>query len=159
MNWGQSCDLPVMVLRCEVPGFVNMGGGGARIASAHGYSGIIVEGQARDSADIRALQFPVFSTGICPDSILVHEVPQGKSIRFEYAQPIEVAEQLIRPGEIVVGDNYGLIILSAEQVEPVLKEAENIVAFEEKLFHQVHTGLSSGQLLRELSAEEASSKD
>ena len=60
---------------------------------------------------------------------------------------------MIRPGEIVVGDNDGLIVLSAEEVEPVLQEAEKIVNFERELFRQVDQGLSSSELLRKLSGQ------
>lgn len=148
---GRYCHAPVMVLRCEVPGFTNMGGGGARIAAAHGYSGVVLEGPARDSDDLYDLRFPVFSSGICPDSILTSEAPKGTSIHFEYAQPVEIAGQVIRPGEIVVGDNDGLIVLSAEEIEPVLKEAEKVIKFEEELFRKVSRGLSSSELLKELS--------
>jgi len=147
---GRSCPWPVMVLRCDVPGFVNWGSGGARVARSHGYTAAVVHGPVRDSSELRSLEFPVFATGLRPDSIGVDEVPSGSSIHFEIGVPVEIAGAVVKPGDVIVGDNDGLMALAPDEVRPALAEAEKIIALEERIFAALDKGLTFRQILHEL---------
>ena len=146
---GRTCHAPVMAMRCDVPGLTNMGGGGARVIRAHGFSGIILNGPARDSHELRDLGFPLFATGIRPDSIVIDEVPAGSSIHFEMNQPVVIAGQLIRPGDVIVGDHDGVIVIDPQDVEPALAEGEKILGLENEFLPQVENGRSFKDVIRD----------
>ena len=138
---GRTCHAPVMVLRCDVPDFVNIGGGAAFLASKHGYSGIVVHGMSRDSDELRELGFPVFSLGLRPDSVRYDKMPDGASIHFEFGRPMEVAGQTVRSGDIVVADHDGAVFLSPDEVQPVIDYAEGIVTWEKGVFRKFEQGM------------------
>jgi 4-hydroxy-4-methyl-2-oxoglutarate aldolase len=144
---GQSVPRAVLVIRNEVPGFAAMGSGGARVALAHGYVGCVVAGAIRDTQEMPDIGFPLFGTAARADSIGPADTPPGKSINFELGGPVGVAGITISPGDIIVGDNDGLIAISLDQIEAVLNEAEKIVAFEHRLFAMLKTGASFREII------------
>ena len=136
----------VLVARNEVPRFTSMGSGGSRVARAHGYVGCVVGGPIRDTQELPEIDFPVFGTAICPDSVPVDRMPGGKSIHFELGTPVDIAGITIRPGDAVVGDNDGLIAVDPGDLEAVLDEAEKIVRVEALIFRL----LAEGKTFREV---------
>lgn len=147
---GRSVFQGVMVERNDVPGFTSMGSGGARVARAHGYVGCVVHGPIRDTEELRELAFPVFGTGLCPDSILVNQVPSGYAIHIELNGRIEVAGMYVSPGDIIIGDNDGVITIPPDRLADVVAEAEAIIALEQRIFAQLDRGLTFHESLMTL---------
>jgi 4-hydroxy-4-methyl-2-oxoglutarate aldolase len=143
---GRSVPRAVLVMKNEVPGFTAMGSGGARVAQAHGYVGCVVDGPIRDTQELVELGFPVFGTSIRADSLAVHMMPQGRSIHLEIGKPVTVGSITISPGDIVVGDNDGLIAIASDQLPAALAEAEKIVGAEALIFSL----LAEGKTFREI---------
>lgn len=145
---GRSVFRGVLVQRNEVPGFTSMGSGGARVARAHGYIGCIVHGPIRDTEELRDLGFPVFGNGVCPDSILVNQTPPDHSIHIDIGGPVEVAGMLVHPGDVIVGDNDGVIAVPPDRLVEVVAEAEAILALEQRIFTQLDQGITFREILQ-----------
>lgn len=146
---GRSVFQGVIVQRNDVPGFTSMGSGGARVARAHGYTGCIVHGPIRDTEELQDLGFPVFGTGLRPDSILVNQVPPGYSIHLDLGGRIEVAGMFVSPGDIVVGDNDGVIAIPPDRLAEVVNEAEAIIALEQRIFAQLDRGMTFHEIIQQ----------
>jgi 4-hydroxy-4-methyl-2-oxoglutarate aldolase len=139
---GRSVPRAVLVIRNEVPGFTCMGSGGARVSLAHGYVGSVVDGAIRDTQEMPDLDFPLYGTSVRPHSILIDQVPPGKSIYFELGVPVEIAGISITPGDIIVSDNDGLMAIAPAHLEAVVAEAEKITSLEGRLFARLATGMT-----------------
>jgi regulator of RNase E activity RraA len=107
-------DRPVLVERNEVPGYDTMGSMDARFAIAEGYLGCIADGPVRDVAGMRALGFPVFATGVSPACISLADLPPGMTIRVERPAEVEIAGVRVREGDLVLGDDVGVVVLPPE---------------------------------------------
>ncbi|MEP7275814.1 MAG: RraA family protein [Betaproteobacteria bacterium] len=72
---------------------------------ARGAAGCVTDGYVRDIRQIRALQFPVFHGGIAPlDS-------KGRGMVAEIDVPVRCAGVAVSPGDLVVGDADGVIVV------------------------------------------------
>ena len=75
---------------------------------ARGGQGAVTDGFVRDTRKIIAMRFPVFAAGIKPlDSL-------GRSVPYAYQCRVRVGDVLVNPGDIIVGDADGLVVLPAE---------------------------------------------
>lgn len=90
-------------------------------ARARGAVGVLTDGQVRDVTSIRAMGFPVFHGGISP----LDSKGRGKIMALDI--PIECAGVTVRPGDLVVGDADGVVVV------PQAIEVEVIAAAYEKL--------------------------
>lgn len=79
--------------------------------------GLVVDGVIRDIIDIKGLNFPVFSKGTTVSS-------GGKNGPGEIDVPISCGGVSVNPGDIVVGDVDGVVIIPQEQAEAVLEGAK-----------------------------------
>lgn len=79
--------------------------------------GLVVDGVIRDIIDIKALDFPVFSKGTTVSS-------GGKTGPGNINVPISCGGVSVNPGDIIVGDVDGVVVIPQEQAEDILKAAE-----------------------------------
>lgn len=157
---GRSAPHAVVVQRNDVPDFTSIGSGGAYVARAHGYVGWVTSGPIRDTDEMPSRDgFALYGTDIVPSGRLVDQVPAGSSIRFEFGTTIEVAGMTVSPGDILVGDNDGVIAIHPIDLEPVLAEAEQILEAEAEIYGQLDRGMTMRQIVeaRRLSTEGARS--
>jgi regulator of RNase E activity RraA len=123
--------LPVMTALAEAaPGdvLVIATNGGSRAvfgelfateAQRRGLAGIVADGLCRDLRGLRAIGLPVFARGTSPRSgTVVSRAALGATIT---CGGVEVS-----PGDIVFGDDDGLLIATAERIEAALETAELI---------------------------------
>lgn len=91
-------------------------------AQGRGARGAVVNGHHRDSVKVLQQGFPVFSTGAYALDSSVRTVVR------DFRVPIEIGEVSIRPGDLVVGDVDGVLVIpaevEAEVVERALEKAE-----------------------------------
>lgn len=87
--------------------------------------GLIVDGVIRDIIDIKALDFPVFSKGTTVSS-------SGKTGPGDINIPISCGGVSVNPGDIVVGDVDGVVIIPQNQAEDILRDAEKKIISDEK---------------------------
>ena len=98
--------------------------------------GLCIEGCIRDSAEIIELGFPIFSTGLC-----IRGTGKGTLGLVNY--PIFFGEQRIEPGDLIIGDDDGLVVVTRETCTDVLQKTEARVAAEVEKAKVLATGVSS----------------
>ena len=98
-----------------------------------GLGGIVINGAIRDSAAIRAGGYPVFAAGV------THRGPY-KDGPGEINVPVAVDGMVIAPGDLVVGDDDGLLCVPYDQVEQVHAATAAKHAAEEKQMAAIEAG-------------------
>lgn len=104
-----------------------LGGLMGTTAKARGMAGIVVDGSVRDVAELRALPLPVYARGVVPSSSVGRWASVGRDI------PVECAGVTVRPGDIIVAGEDGVVVVPSEKAEAVLQRAREIDARESKM--------------------------
>ena len=107
-------------------------------AKSRGLAGIIIDGCVRDSAALRELDFPVYAKGVTPNG-------PYKNGPGEMNYPVSFAGIIINPGDIIVGDADGLLVIRPEDAEELAKKAKAWHDSEEK---QLEGILTKGEWVR-----------
>jgi len=103
----------------------------ATAASVRGLEGAILDAGARDVAEIEALNFPVFSKSIIPSTSVGRYETVAKQI------PVMAGGVEVRPGDIVMGDRDGVVVVPREKAAEVLKVAQQIDELEKKMVPEI----------------------
>jgi RraA family protein len=90
-----------------------------------GLGGIVINGAIRDSAAIRARDFPVFAAGV------THRGPY-KDGPGEINVPVALDGMVITPGDLILGDDDGLLCVPLDEAEAIHAAAAAKQAAEEK---------------------------
>jgi regulator of RNase E activity RraA len=98
-----------------------------------GLGGIVINGAIRDSAAIRAGNYPVFAAGV------THRGPY-KDGPGEINVPVAIDGMVIAPGDLVIGDDDGLLCVPYDQVEQVHAAAAAKHAAETKQMAAIEAG-------------------
>jgi regulator of RNase E activity RraA len=85
-----------------------------------GVSGLLINGCVRDASGIRTLGFPVFCLGFSP----VKSQWDLETIAFN--ERVTIGSVQIRPGDIIFGDEDGVIVIPPEVKEEVFAKAKEI---------------------------------
>ncbi|MBB4918695.1 RraA family protein [Streptosporangium saharense] len=106
-------------------------------ARSAGLEGVVIWGLHRDTADIRAIGLPVFSLGSVPTGPLrLDERPEGA---LEFAV---VGEWTVGPGDLVLGDDDGVIFVPADRADELFTLAEAIRDVERRQAERIREGVS-----------------
>ena len=97
-----------------------MGGLMGTAMAARGYAGAVIDGGVRDVAYLRKISFPVFATGIVPSTSVHHYRFAGSQI------PLVCNGVPVNPGDIVVADSDGVVVVPKAQAQPVLALAQQM---------------------------------
>jgi 4-hydroxy-4-methyl-2-oxoglutarate aldolase len=103
-------------------------------AQARHLGGLVIDGGVRDSDRLAALDFPVFSRGVCIRG--TSKDPAGGSIN----QPIQLGDVTVEPGDLVVGDADGVVVISREHVPEVLAASTRREADEANQMQRLRQG-------------------
>lgn len=82
-------------------------------AEASGIAGIIIDGAVRDADALAQGSYPVFAAGLNPSG-------PTKSIPGRVNHPVSVAGASIEPGDLVVGDADGVVVIARQDVERII---------------------------------------
>lgn len=105
-------------------------------AQSAGVAGLVIDGGVRDLAALRKMQFPVFAVGAA-----IHRT--GKHWPGKVGVPVEVAGVLVNPGDVVVADEDGVVILPLSSVDEVLAVSELRTEQEARYMKQLRQGKST----------------
>jgi 4-hydroxy-4-methyl-2-oxoglutarate aldolase len=100
---------------------------------AHGIAGLIIDAGVRDTAELAALNFPVWSKAVSSQGT-VKNVPGDVNI------PVVCAGTLVNPGDVIVGDADGVVVVAREAAEQVARASQERLAKEEKSRERLRKG-------------------
>jgi regulator of RNase E activity RraA len=90
-----------------------------RYFGGRGGAGIVVDGRTRDSGRTRELETPMWTTGATP-----HYASQGDLFPWAYDVPVSVGGVLVLPGDLIVADADGAVVVPQSLAEQVLELSE-----------------------------------
>ncbi|MCX7787418.1 MAG: RraA family protein [Spirochaetes bacterium] len=104
-----------------------------RYAKRKGISGFVIDGCIRDVEGLRELDFPVYARGVTPKG-------PYKNGPGEINVPVVCGGQAVLPGDILVGDGDGIVVIRPEDAEWVLAKAREHNAMEMRTFQAIEGG-------------------
>jgi hypothetical protein len=78
-----------------------------------GIAGVVMDGACRDSLEIDEMDFPVFSVGTNPNG-------PTKNIGGRIGHPVSIGGVTVNPGDFVIGDGDGVVVVEREKIESLL---------------------------------------
>ena len=117
-----------------------MGGLSTLTAVKRQLSGNIVDGGVRDVGTIRRLGYPVWSRGI---------TPQTGKFRLEAIEingPVVCAGVQVHPGDLIVADDTGIVVVPVERAEEVLSRALQMEQRESRIVQALEQGATWPEL-------------
>ena len=103
--------------------------------SAHGrkVAAVVIDGAVRDLDAILELGFPVFSRSVSPDA----GEPKGHG---EIGIEVVVGGQRVRPGDWVIGDASGVVVVPRERAQEVANRALDVLEHENRVREEIKRG-------------------
>jgi len=93
------------------------GGNVCAIAQKRGVAGFVIDGVIRDIGESRDKNFPLFARGRSP-------IPGSKEGPGEINHPIRCGGVVVHPGDVVIADDEGIVVVPLAKAEEVLKKAQ-----------------------------------
>jgi 4-hydroxy-4-methyl-2-oxoglutarate aldolase len=134
---------PGDVLVVDNDGFLEAGLWGEILTVAamqKGIVGLVTNGAVRDTLQIRNLGFPVFCAGISIKGTT-------KAVPGKINNPITFEGVIVNPGDIVVGDNDGLVVIPPGEADQILAAARAKEKSEAEVIAKIKAGGSTMDLL------------
>ena len=123
------------------------GGLMAGLCQQKGVSGAVVDGAVRDIDEIRDLDFPLWAKAVVPRS--THSPYSRRLEPLEVNVPITCGGVLVNPGDIVLADEIGVVVIPRPEAEAVLLRARELAANEEKTRARIREGKTLEEILTE----------
>jgi len=98
-----------------------------------GIEGVVIDGPVRDVDEIRALGYPAFASGIVPNA----GEPKGMG---EINAEITCGGQLVRPGDYIVGDESGVVVIPKERAYEIARRAKLVEESESRMYEEIRRG-------------------
>jgi regulator of RNase E activity RraA len=108
-------------------------------ANFRGCRGVVLDGPTRDSHAIERMNFPVFHVGFHPADSL------GRIDVVAHDVPIECGEVLVHPGDLILADHDGVVVVPLAVAEETLRLAEEKVSGENLVRKALAEGMSTAE--------------
>ncbi|MCX6670271.1 MAG: bifunctional hexulose-6-phosphate synthase/ribonuclease regulator [Methanothrix sp.] len=105
-----------------------------------GIEGVVIDGAVRDVDEIRAMKYPVFASAIVPNA----GEPKGMG---EINAEITCGRQTVRPGDYIVGDESGVVVVPKDRAYEIAKRAKMVEETESRLYEEIRRGKTLSQVL------------
>jgi 3-hexulose-6-phosphate synthase/6-phospho-3-hexuloisomerase len=102
-------------------------------------AGVVIDGAVRDLDAILELGFPVFSRFVSPNA----GEPKGHG---EIGIGVTVGGQLVRPGDWIVGDLSGLVVVPRERAQEIANRALDVLEHENRVREEIRRGSTLGEV-------------
>jgi RraA family protein len=104
-----------------------------KLAIKNGIAGFVINGAIRDINAFRNNTFPVYAKGV------THRGPY-KDGPGEINVPISLEGMIVNPGDLIVGDEDGLVVVPVEQAEELLNKVRNQAQKEIEILNSIELG-------------------
>ncbi|HXD45799.1 MAG TPA: ribonuclease activity regulator RraA [Pseudolabrys sp.] len=102
-----------------------------------GVAGVVTDGGFRDSPEIAAMAIPVYHhRPAAPTNLTVHQA-------LDINVPIACGDAPVWPGDVIVGDAEGVVVVPAHLADEIATEAVEMTAFEDFVTEEVQKGRST----------------
>jgi 4-hydroxy-4-methyl-2-oxoglutarate aldolase len=135
---------PGDVLVVDAKGFMEAGPWGDVLtiqAMQNGIAGLVINGCVRDANLITELGFPVFCRGLSIKGT-------GKNQPGKVNVPITMGDVVIHPGDIIVGDRDGLVVVAQGEVDSAIASSLAREEKEDQMRKAIKEGKSTAELLK-----------
>ena len=105
-------------------------------AALKGLAGIVIDGAIRDTPEIRRLGFPAFVREICSNA----GEPKGMG---EIGVPVEIGGVRICPGDWLIGDDDGVIVVAKERAAEIANRGQDCLEKENRIRAEITGGKST----------------
>jgi len=122
--------------RCDIAPWGELA---TRSAKVRGIAGIVIDGAVRDWDDIIKLDLPVYAKSIQPNA----GEPKGFG---EINAEISCCGQTVRPGDWIIGDMSGVVVIPHERVYEIARRAVEVHHTEIRIREEIRKGGTLGSL-------------
>jgi regulator of RNase E activity RraA len=115
---------------------VNSWGGIATFtATRKGLAGVVIDGATRDLDEMKAFKFPCFARGVVQTTV------RNRTAMLGYNVPVRFGGNTVRPGDYVMADDNGVVVVRHARVPDVLDLAERTRAIESRVRAAIARGV------------------
>lgn len=118
----------------------------AKAAMAKGLAGIVLDGGYRDLGYVKDCPLPIYSTYVFPKT-------GTTNLLGEIGATVSVGGVAVAPGEILLADENGVLVMDPASLDGIIARAEQVHAVEAKVLAKVEEGAGIGEVIN--SAEHA----
>jgi 4-hydroxy-4-methyl-2-oxoglutarate aldolase len=105
-------------------------------AIRHGIAGTVIDGVCRDVPGIRRYQYPIFTRGC-------YMVTGKDRVQCDRTNiPVAVSGVCVSPGDLVMGDDSGALVVPGEKAEQIYELAKEVAEREAVIEQELHLGAS-----------------
>jgi regulator of RNase E activity RraA len=105
-------------------------------AMKHGCVGVVLDGNLRDTAGLREIGLQVYYRDVNP------RTGMGRWEMTSFQQPVTIGEVTVHPGDLVIADFDGILVVPQADIQAVLQRAEEIVGIESNVRDDMRRGMS-----------------
>ena len=106
-----------------------------------GVAGVVIDGAVRDIDEIRELELPVFASSFVPNA----GEPKGFG---EINSEIVCGNQPVRPGDYIVGDDNGVVVVPKERAYEIARRAKEVEKTEKRLYDEIRRGGTLSEIMQ-----------
>ena len=121
-------------------------------AQVKGVSGVVVDGAARDIDICKEMGFPVYARAAVPITA------RGRITQEAFNCLIRIGDVQVRPGDVLVADVNGIVVICPEQLEQVVAKAEMLMDKEERMKADLLAGMDVLEMDKKYNYEQMLSK-
>lgn len=103
-------------------------------AAVKGVGGVFIDGACRDVDECVEIGFPVYARGS------VTATARGRIMEEATNVMVQFGGAQVRPGDIVVGDKSGVVIIPQEKLDEVITKAEELELKEKNMIAEIRSG-------------------
>jgi regulator of RNase E activity RraA len=117
-------------------------------ARLKGIAGVVIDGACRDIDEARELEFPVYARGVVPMTA------RGRVMQESFNREVQFAGVQVHPGDLVIADGSGVVIVPSEKEQEVVTAAEAVFQKEAEMAAGIRKGFSGVEMLEKLGYEQ-----
>ena len=126
---------------------IAMWGGLATLTATHRkLEGVVIDGAIRDLDEIKQTDFPIFAANVVPNA----GDPKGHG---EINVEIVCGNQTVTPGDIIIGDDTGVVVVPKDQAYEMARRSEEVWKREKRLAEEIKGGKTLANVLELLKWE------